>query len=451
MKVQILSRKLITPSSPTPEHLRLLQLSYLDQVAHTFYVPRLFCYLPSEEEERGGLGNSQKSELLQNSLSETLTLYYPLAGRYIKEKHSVECNDRGAEYLEARVSGCASLSQLLSSQERSQLLSKWFHQLVPDPPESDTTPLVMVQFNMFECGGVVIAICVKHTVADGVSCFTFINTWGKISRVGAVNEQFRPSFELASFFPPREVYLPQKSNGPGDDKKFFVKRLVFSAAAISTLKGIATSTGSTDSESLKHQPTRVEVLMAFIWMCLIRMAKARCAGFRPSLLLISVNIRNRTILPIPENSFGNIVVQAVARFFPDGKGKLELHDLAGKIHHAIRSTLSNCAKATNADDIVSLVNKANEELQLAKDTPDVDCYASTSWCRFPIYEADHGWGKPSWVSVPMFPNMRDVIVLMDTKDGDGVEALVALDERSIMHFFEQDPEILPFLGQELQA
>ncbi|KAJ4822228.1 hypothetical protein Tsubulata_019871, partial [Turnera subulata] len=657
MDVLILSRKLITPSSPTTG-----QLSSLDQLPGPIY--------------------------LQESLSETFTLYYPLAGRYIKDKLSVECNDKGAEYLEAWVSGCLPLSQLLS-QDRSQLLSKWFHkklskkkqsqmqyalgnELVPSSTaiwfERANTPNVpllanyvtMVQFNIFECGGVAIVACIAHRVADGLSCFNFIESWAKISRVGLANLDFAQVSNWVHYSHPEIMYLlPGKCNDKGAEflearvsgclplsqllsqdrsqllSKWFDKLVtdpvesdttplvivqfnMFECGGVAIGACIAHRVAdglscfnfietwakisrvglanlefcpSFKLESWKYRPTRVEVVLAFIWMCLIRLNKARHGYFRPSLLSTAVSMRKKTILPIPENSFGNtltravarffpddyqdsegnvqlqdlakkihhaikssvenvgkasnadeivslidnaneelfkgrdepdtdcyissswcrfpiyeadhgwgkpswvtmplnqklrnrlvfsaaaistlkgiatgtgstdseslkhqptrvensfgnIVVQAVARFFPDGKWKLELHDLAGKIHHAIRSTLSNCAKATNADDIVSLVNKANEELQLAKDTPDVDWYASTSWCRFPIYEADHGWGKPSWVSVPMFPNMRDVIVLMDTKDGDGVEALVALDERS-MHFFEQDPEILPFLG-----
>ncbi|KAJ4822310.1 hypothetical protein Tsubulata_025208 [Turnera subulata] len=433
------------------------KISSLDQVASRVYVPRLFFYLPTTEVERR-LNTLDKSELLQKSLSETLTLYYPLAGRYIKDKVSVECNDKGGEYLEARVSGCLPLSQLLS-QDRSQLLSKWFHKLVPDPVESDTTPLVIAQFNMFECEGVAIGACIAHRVADGLSCFHFIETWAKISRVGLANLQFCPSFELSSLFPSRDnVPAPRESNNAsGADNCLTMKRLVFSAEAISNLKAIVTSSTSTsvvsDSESWKYRASRVEVVLAFIWLCLIRLNKARHGHFRPSLLSTAVSMRKKTILPIPENSCGNTLTRAAPRFFPDddqdSEGNVQLQALAGKIRHAIKSSVENVGKASNADEIVSLVDNANEELYKARDDPDTDCYIASSWCRFPIYEADHGWGKPSWVTMPMLPRMRNLIVLMDTFDGDGVEALVTLDE-SGMHIFEQDLEIIPFLGQDVQ-
>ncbi|KAJ4822312.1 hypothetical protein Tsubulata_025211 [Turnera subulata] len=165
-------------------------------------------------------------------------------------------------------------------------------------------------------------------------------------------------------------------------------------------------------------------------------------------------MRKKTILPILENSFGNSLTRAIARFFPDddqdSEGNMQLQDLAGKIHHAIKSTVENVGKASNADEIVSLVDNANEELFKGRDEPDTDCYISSSWCRCSIYEADHGWGKPSCVTMPMNQKLRNVIVLVETFDGDGVEALLTLDENS-MHIFEQDPEIIPILGQDVKA
>ncbi|KAJ4831153.1 hypothetical protein Tsubulata_000696 [Turnera subulata] len=148
------------------------------------------------------------------------------------------------------------------------------------------------------------------------------------------------------------------------------------------------------------------------------MNKSRHGRARRSLLSIAVSMPKKTTLPIPGNSWGNILTRAIARFSPDDdvydRCNLQLRDLAGKVHHAIEST-------------------------------DTDSYNSSSLCRFPVYEADHGWGKPCWVNIPMSQKLRNVIFLMDTFDGDGVEALVTLDQ-SGMHIFEQDPQIIPFLG-----
>ncbi len=75
MKVEILSRKLIKPATPTPPHLRSLKISSIDQLAPPTYVTFILYYHANGDENDG------KRKGLQKSLSEILTLYYPLAGR----------------------------------------------------------------------------------------------------------------------------------------------------------------------------------------------------------------------------------------------------------------------------------------------------------------------------------------------------------------------------------
>ncbi|KAF9610458.1 hypothetical protein IFM89_022422 [Coptis chinensis] len=65
----------------------------------------------------------------------------------------------------------------------------------------------------------------------------------------------------------------------------------------------------------------------------------------------------------------------------------------------------------------------------------------TSWCRFHFYIADFGWGDHIWVS-PVNP-FKNVLVLMDTKNGEGIEAWVTLDAED-MAKFETDPELLAY-------
>uniref|UniRef100_B9I4N0 Uncharacterized protein n=1 Tax=Populus trichocarpa TaxID=3694 RepID=B9I4N0_POPTR len=41
---------------------------------------------------------------LQKSFSETLTVFYTLAGRYIDNNLTIDCNDKGVEFVEAQLS-----------------------------------------------------------------------------------------------------------------------------------------------------------------------------------------------------------------------------------------------------------------------------------------------------------------------------------------------------------
>ena len=106
VNVEIVTREVIKPSSPTLNHLRKFNLRLLDVLAPVSYEPLVFLYSNLQQQLTG----TQKSQRLKRSLSVTLTRFYPLAGR-IKDGVSIECNDFGAVFVESRVS-CA-LSKFL--------------------------------------------------------------------------------------------------------------------------------------------------------------------------------------------------------------------------------------------------------------------------------------------------------------------------------------------------
>lgn len=73
-----------------------------------------------------------------------------------------------------------SLSELLErvDQHEIELLNQLVHLL----SDSDDTPLVTVQFNMFECGGLAIGVGVPHRILDAFSAFAFINAFAGACR-----------------------------------------------------------------------------------------------------------------------------------------------------------------------------------------------------------------------------------------------------------------------------
>ncbi|KAL0380056.1 UNVERIFIED_CONTAM: Acetyl-CoA-benzylalcohol acetyltransferase [Sesamum angustifolium] len=101
--VHVISKELIKPSSPTPDHLKAVKLSVLDQITPPVYISLIFFY---EADELKGLASStdqaQICHHLKQSLSNTLTLFYPLAGKFDPESFTVYCNDDGVEFVEAR-------------------------------------------------------------------------------------------------------------------------------------------------------------------------------------------------------------------------------------------------------------------------------------------------------------------------------------------------------------
>ncbi|CAH1440512.1 unnamed protein product [Lactuca virosa] len=118
----IVSRDIIKPSSPTPSHLKTYNLSFFDQVAVNAYMPAVAFYRSSSIYQ----SSHEKTLELKNSLSHTLSQYYPYAGRLAKSCPTyVDCNDEGVEFIEARYD--STLSDFLQQSDHEDL-----DQLFPD-------------------------------------------------------------------------------------------------------------------------------------------------------------------------------------------------------------------------------------------------------------------------------------------------------------------------------
>ncbi|KAL8242534.1 hypothetical protein R6Q59_012836 [Mikania micrantha] len=70
-------------------------------------------------------------------------------------------------------------------------------------------------------------------------------------------------------------------------------------------------------------------------------------------------------------------------------------------------------------------------------------YWVTSLCGFGFNKVDIGWGKPTGTSHALRATNGKVIMLMDTADDDGIEAMVFL-ENECMEIFENDKEMLSY-------
>ncbi|KAG5226413.1 acetyl-CoA-benzylalcohol acetyltransferase [Salix suchowensis] len=427
MRVAIVSRKFITPSSSTPPHLRSCEISALDQLIPPVY-GGFTCFYPADGNIQGAK-HSERRKQLEESLSKILTLYYPAAGRYVEEKLLVDCNDKGVEFLEADVSG--RLSQILNGELQPEELN----QLLPYPVPSPTTPLVAVQISTFKCGGMAVGLRVSHKIFDIAALTSFFNGWATTCRAG-IDEVPRPSFALPSLFPTRETAQILNPTPVKNGARLVTRTFVFSRSAVASLQVIA-RTGDDDLEGGKGQPSRVQVVTAIIWKALIKVAKLKHGFLRPSALIHGVEMRKRSALPTPPNCFGNMLRLAMARFEPD-ESKTGLRDLVITVRKAIRDAVIDCRDAMSYDELFARAAESfrgwNEEARKG----EIDLYTFSSWCGFPVYEVDFGWGKPAWVSSPHKP--VPVVNLLDTKDG-GVAVWMTAEEMDMI-LFQRDPEIV---------
>ncbi|KAL0406638.1 UNVERIFIED_CONTAM: Stemmadenine O-acetyltransferase [Sesamum latifolium] len=167
-----IAKEMIKPSSSSaPPHLRKLQLSFLDQLAPPTYIHIILYYQAFHHHHDSG----ETSQKLKRSLSDALAIYYPLAGR-IRENSWVDCNNAGAEYVEAWFNN-VQLSDVVEKSGTEEL-----KQYVPVEPSGGGDIPLAVQFSFFGCGGMAIDFCVSHRLADAMSLVTFINAWAAACR-----------------------------------------------------------------------------------------------------------------------------------------------------------------------------------------------------------------------------------------------------------------------------
>ncbi|XP_050218039.1 stemmadenine O-acetyltransferase-like [Mercurialis annua] len=422
MEIQIISKEIIKPSSPTPQHLKIYSLSLLHQIAPPVYVPVILFYSSHSDT------NLNFSKHLKQSFSKTLTDYYPLAGRINDDYFSIDCNDSGASYTEVNVlSGEMSMViQESNIHHLEKLLPCSPYDMLPDISSQE---MLKAQVSYFAFGGIAISICVWHVIGDAMSAASFITNWAAIANKytngdggnGNLNDIV---LDCTSLFPPREIQSFLWRNFMTDKRRnnISMKQFVFDGSKIATLRDEVGKVGP----SFKH-PTRVEAVGALIWKAVM------AATGKAYIAAIVVDLRKRVSPPLPSNCIGNINQMT---FAVDSNWRTDYNSLAGKIHESIRMI---------DDEYIKKIHGGGGYLEHVQALADRDSdspgwlkqFSISSWCKFPFYEADFGWGKPIWVTTAL---INTSAFLLDTKDGEGMECWIGLPKEE-MPKFEHHPDI----------
>ncbi|KAK3027446.1 hypothetical protein RJ639_041052 [Escallonia herrerae] len=401
MKVQILSKKFVKPSIPTPPGLRNYNISFADELAPTVNLP-LILYYPAANGNTATANLVSVSSQLEKLLERTLTLFYPLAGRYIKQSRLVDCNDQGVEYVE------------LAADEVSD-------------------PLVAIQVNIFECGGLAVGGCFSHRIADVSTMASFICGWATLNQTKSTHGIF-PSLDAASFFPGRgldkfSMNLPRSMKNA--EFKSATKMFAFNKKAISTLRAMCRS----------PRVSSVQLVNAILWKALIGVDREKHGRSRASVLIQPVNLRGKTNPPLAQHTLGNLWGLGTTQV--KAGDNMAFQDVVDLLDGSIRKYVKDCGDVlSNGEDGYEVVINPFLESNKTMSNSEVNFCSFTSWCKFPFYEADFGLGKPIWASAVNMP-LKNVVIVMDGKKGDGIEAWVHLDAAD-MPMFEQDSDIIAF-------
>ncbi|CAL1383695.1 unnamed protein product [Linum trigynum] len=434
LEVKTISKQTIQPSSPTPPHLKTFHLSLLDQLIPPPYAPLILFYPNSQH---GVVSSSSRLDVLKSSLSETLTRFYPLAGTLSSDDLTIDCDDRGANFVEARAD--CTITRFLTQPDLLSLPN-----LLPvDPAGPIVEPRHVSNFQVteFACGGIAIGICISHKMLDGAALGTFLKAWTATAAVEEEKETSRmlinPVFVAGTLFPAGGSHWLRDASMPMWGSFFrkgkcVTRRIVFNSPAIQSLKSRSNSPA-----------TRVEIVSALLWKSIMAVTQ------KPSVLTHMVNLRNRIDPNLCRNALGNLLWISSAKHDPKTEypsGSSGLGELAGKVRESISKI--------DGGFVGRLMSGAEREAAMAETFDGIvemkmkegaDFVGVSSWCRLGFYGSDFGWGKPVWVSSyglegSVFLNL---VMMADTPCGEGVEAWVTMDEEE-MAAVARNEEMLEF-------
>ncbi|KAI5670470.1 hypothetical protein M9H77_10834 [Catharanthus roseus] len=446
MNIKVLSKEIIKPSSPTPNHLRNYKVSLLDQFSPSSYMPFIFFY-PHDSTDPSPDHTSKILTQLKKSLSETLTLFYPLAGRVNDTAVYVDCNDEGVEFMEAQAIH-SNLSDFLKNPNISAL-----NNFLPCNGNglqkgSGIAPLV-VKATVFECGGIVIGLCIFHKIVDAAAAGEFLKNWGKIS-CGLKEKVEIPNLTSASsLFPPKESlpndFVTDFDNFFFQGTKSLMRRFVFDSTAIKTLKN------KSFSENVPN-PSRVEALIAFVVQHMNAAAaskkKKSTKSGNPETIMIThpVNLRQRVDPPLPENTFGNVIWLAFA-FYESDPSDPEIKP--GDVVERVREAFAGLNKESLSElETEEALTSLSEVLKSVYTNENIKIYRFTSTLNMGFYEVDFGWGKPIWFGhmgdMVDYRSKQQIIFAETGENGNGGVELWVAGEEDEISVLENDEEFLAF-------
>ncbi|KAJ4845088.1 hypothetical protein Tsubulata_047759 [Turnera subulata] len=433
---ELITQTIVKPSSPTPDHLRHFSLSFLDQLCPPVYYPLTFFYQAHLDTKSSNINTPEKLfNQLERSLADVLTHFYPLAGR-LKDNVFIDCNDSGIPYVQARVK--CYLSHFLEESKPSEL-----NKLLPFELDGAHESLLGVQFNIFDCGGIGIGVCISHKIADASSFFTFVKTWAAATTSGSeLPEKLHPEFVSPALFPSTNI-SGYNTRSSITNQKTVGKRFVFTKASIEALIDKHFKV-NTEFDENNPNPSPVEAVSLFVWSRIVASTNPEVepagTGTRFYQLVHVVNFRSRMNPPLPERTFGNMQWVA-ATLVPAGE---QLHSAVRKVRESINKIDNEYMKVFQEGDVFSAFKEENDKISKNGAAAAAVRFTFAGFCEFGMYEVDFGWGRPVWVGLPSVITFNNQISFCDTASGEGIEVKVQLKEED-MAKFQEDKELLEFV------
>ncbi|CAN0917307.1 Uncharacterized acetyltransferase At3g50280 [Linum grandiflorum] len=339
---------------------------------------------------------------LQSSFSQTLSLFYPLAGRFSADQHPdgtasiyIDCNNAGALFVRA-VAHTISLADILDPLYVPPLLWSFFPLNWVRNYHGFSQPFLAVQITEL-VDGIFVACMMNHAVADGTAFWRFMNSWSEICRDSGIiykSPVFTRKWFLDEKHPPI-IRIPWTMIKDFKEDDSFVSQqhqlklkervFHFSRHKLVTLKAQANA----EAIAAGGKISTLQSLISHIWRAVTR-NRSNPDPDRDARFKLLVGLRSRLQPKIPENYLGNAITGCAVvlkeKVLLKEKG---LGEAAAEINKVVIEN-QNDEKLKKA--VESWIGNP-QMLTIGVLAKDGGMGLSSS-PRYDIYGNDFGWGKP---------------------------------------------------------
>ncbi|KAL6338833.1 hypothetical protein AAG906_023983 [Vitis piasezkii] len=324
---------------------------------------------------------------LKTSLSHTLDLFYPLAGRLgttVNDDNTtyffINCNGAGAQFVHA-AADCVTVADILESVYVPRIVHSFFPLNGVRNSEGVSQPLLGVQVTEL-VDGIFIGCTINHSIADGASFWHFFNSWSEISRSSneitlspVLDRWFVDDARYPIPNPQSMLVFTRPPSPPLQERVFH-----FTKEKVAALKAIV------NAEIGTNQNSSLQALLALLWRSVTR--SRRFPEDQESWYAFLIGMRPRMRPPLPQQYFGAAAQSGILKMKAGELLECGLGHAAWQMNKMFAAYT-----ALEATNFLESWMKNPQPLSDINLIINNSLFASSS-PRFNVYGTDFGWGRP---------------------------------------------------------
>ncbi|KAG9451152.1 hypothetical protein H6P81_011117 [Aristolochia fimbriata] len=402
--------------------------------------------------------------LLELSLSRTLTLFFPAAGRLVPASdshlgdHVIRYSDGDCVPLVLAESQSLSFERLVANKAKE---AEQLHPLVP-PLLPSSKPLVAIQVTVFPGSGLSLGFTVKHVLADGSACTHFLKSLAAIFKAGgdvsvAKDLPITDRTALLRGLEPLKVQHLEEaaaaskkklgsraslSESRGAEEARVVpdrvtrSTFVLTRGHIQKLRKKIASTGPYKEVAPPMMSTFTNTC-AYLWVCQTKSRDDMTKNNNTVYFGFPADCRPRFVPPIPASYFGNCVTMAAV--VEASRAELTGENGLAAASEAIQRAIRRLEKGLLLNEALSTRRRWREVKKNSEPGAPPLCIDGSP--RLRLYDTDFGWGRPRKVESISIESFEAVSMTECRDEEGGVEIGIVGPEDEMLRFgsyFEED-------------